>query len=284
MITQNPKVIEMEITKKELPYFVENPNKRNIRARAVEGLASDIRKGIGLKQPIHVNQLKENTYRIIDGNHRFAAIKDVIEKESMDKVKAQFKIYKGLTNEEESELFDILAKTVNQSLNDFLKLHYNEIALCKMIDQNGFPIPVSTYATKYESILLAHLLRAYYNANETMLEIPSKVRLLDWAKKLKREDYENLKEFFVEYKHNFGTPSPQSPYYRAVVVWAMMSIHQINKGMMTKTELWDRLKTKLYDHPLILELARYQNKEFANDQRRRIIERLNKGWRGNQFI
>jgi hypothetical protein len=256
-------------------------NARKIRNVRVQNLTNDILNGIGIKNAVHVNN-KNGLLRIIDGNHRIMACKNLLTENPKTQIKIRLQIYNNLSENEEKELYVILQSATQQTFNDFIQLFQNDIPILVKINQN-FPVDVNIYSRK-EAILTTHLLKAYINAKESSIRIRGKQDLFDLAKKLNEDDYCELKSFFQNYIQCFGKPEQLSPYYKSSTLWLLMSLYFRNKGVMELSAFWQRLKRKLYNSKEILDLTQTNSFEYAAEQRRRILEKLNCGWQGTPFI
>jgi len=149
--------------------------------------------------------------------------------------------------------------------------------------EDYFPINVHFYSKK-ESMIYAHLFRAYVHAHQFNIGQMGKDVILKKLKTYNTEDYSSLKHFFNQYQKIFGKPDSQNQYYKQFVVWVMMSIYYNNIKVIDEKLLWERISKKLYLDKNILEMGRYQSCDFANDTRKNIITKLNKGWKQTKFI
>jgi len=272
---------EIELTQANLNKFELMNNSRKLRPSRVNELTKNIIQGIGLKSALHIN-LKNEKYRIIDGNHRFAACKNVLVDNSNAKIKIKLQIYKNMTENQEAELYDILQRNTAQTLNDFIQIHKEEMVILNMIDES-FPLKVNIYSRK-NAMLFTHLLKSYASRESTTVTIKNKLDLFEIGKSLNSFDYLELKKFFNNYLKYFGKPENLSPYYKMVCIWVIMSIYYRNRNVIPHEDLWNRIVKKIYGSPLILDLAKTNSCEYAAEQRRRLIENLNTGWRKNKFI
>jgi len=128
---------EVESDKFTVDKLVPTEYRRDIRPAMVKSLSGYLNSKEGLKQPLHVNNVKDK-YRVVDGNHRMEAIKSYLKRNKDETLKIKLVIYDNLGTIEERKLFDMLAQTVNQSMNDYFKIHFDEVPLFGMIDDN-FP-------------------------------------------------------------------------------------------------------------------------------------------------
>ena len=137
--------------------FVKPNYCRNIRKSIVEKIMASFAEMRHFDDPIVVNKI-DSTYRIIDGNHRFTAVKDYIEKNPGTSVEVPLSIYENLTELEKKDIFDMLSDVAKQTLNDFIKIHFDEVPIFKRVERQ-FPISVNIYSSQ-EAICFANLFRA----------------------------------------------------------------------------------------------------------------------------
>jgi len=259
---------EIELNQTNIQSFDTIETPRPIRTGNVNRMKKDIETGIGLKNAIHVN-LRKGLYRIVDGNHRIKACKDLLENNPTKIIKVKIQIYENLTNKEEAELYDVLQKSTAQTINDFITIHQKEIPILDLIN-NYFPIQVNINSRK-EAMLFSHLLKAYASKDETTVKIKNKEDLFEVGKNLNEDNYIELKKYFLNYKKYFGNPETLSPYYKAPVVWLIMSLYFRNKLFIETQELWAKLSKKVFGSQLILDLAKTNSCEYAAEQRRSIL-------------
>lgn len=277
-----PKIQEIKLTSDNIDFLVSTDYKRVIRPSAVAKLHGYLRSGEGLKAAIHVNK-DGKFYKVIDGNHRIEAVKRYLSSGKDRSVDLKMMVYTRLNVEEERKLYDLLAKTVTQSVNDYFKIHFDEVEIFRMIDED-FPIGTSIYSNSVK-MSFANLVRIWANKENQNLMALTKEDLLDKAKSFNFKDYSEMCAFFEQYKNIFGQIGGTSTYYKVGPVWLIASIYYRNIGVVIdRGLLWDKFRKKLYGCPDMLDSSRYNSRQFLEDTRRRIVESLNKGWRGTKLV
>lgn len=279
--------IVMSVDKDNLECFKIVNYRREIRKSALTRLTNSLVSDGSFKNPIHVNKVGEY-YRVVDGNHRIEAVRRYLELNGNNEVKLRVAIHEGLSPQQEKTLYDELAKTVSQTLSDYLKIHFDEVPFFQWVDNGmsteSFPVPVSIYSSRL-AISYANLLSLWEARNKNLYGGKlGKEESLDYAKSLTKNDYEGMKAFLKAYTKLFGVPASQNPYYSTHVMWILMSIYFRNCDMIGSEKIFSMLKGKLFNNVLLMNCAKANRSAFTNDIRRLVLEKLNTGWRGNKFI
>lgn len=256
--------------------------RRAIRNSAVSRLVGALQEDMTFQSPIHVNKVGLN-YWVIDGNHRIEALKNYLKRNQKATIEIPLAIHENLDKEREKELFDELAKTVNQTKSDVLKIHFEDIEIFQWID-NSFPIPLSIYSNK-SALSYANLLECWYNRERDTVLHFRKESIVPYAKQLDKKDYTELKDFFRVYLSVFGAPSNSSPYYKRGPLWIVMSIYFRNIDVINTEQFWALVRKKCFNNLILLDAAKNPNRNAIEDNRRLLLERhLNKSWRGNRLV
>jgi hypothetical protein len=134
-------------------YFVENSTIRKIRTSKVDQLYRNILKKEHFDSIFVVNLTKnekgKEVRRLLDGHHRFKAIKKAFlycQKHNIEmKMDIWFAEYKNLTDEEEKDIFNQWNIGTKQTSDDFIRIWFNTVPLGeKMLKE----IPASIYSEK----------------------------------------------------------------------------------------------------------------------------------------
>uniref|UniRef100_A0A6C0ENZ0 ParB/Sulfiredoxin domain-containing protein n=1 Tax=viral metagenome TaxID=1070528 RepID=A0A6C0ENZ0_9ZZZZ len=107
-------------------FISDKKRRRKIRVGVVNNLMSNLKQGSHFDAPFTVN-LKNGKSRIVNGNHRFMAIEQMIEKDKSFSINIWVAQYKDLSLEEERQIFEIWNIGVKQSGSDFLKIYWETI-------------------------------------------------------------------------------------------------------------------------------------------------------------
>jgi hypothetical protein len=275
-----PEIKLIEINNSNIDSFVSSDYKRRVRDTGVSRLHGALIAGDLLKNPLHVVG-RDEKYVIIDGNHRIDAIRRFI-KNGHDGVKVHIAIYKNISESEEKELYDSLAATVTQTLNDFIKIHFDEIPLIKMIEKN-FPIEVNIYSRK-NGILYSWVLRLIMSMYKDAPASFKKHSILETAKVWGVDEYTKLQRFFMIYKKCFGEPEASSPYYKFGTIWITASIFFRNNDAVKENALWELFEKKIVGNRFIIEASKTNNREVLTEYRAHLLQQLNRNWRGTRLV
>lgn len=252
-----------------------------VRPKMVQSINGYLLRDKGLKAPLSVNKVN-GKYRIVDGNHRLEGLKRYLGVAPSRYATVNLAIYENLTVEEEKELFNILAKTVVQSVHDYLKIHFDDIPLLGRLKRD-FPIKVKAYPGK-DSITYARLLLAWLYKDYTLVHSMNKETLVSEAKKLGSPEHADMSTFFRGYSSVFGLPDKISPYYKPGPLWIVMSLFYRNCNLVDTVALWKVIRDKCYNNTFILNVSKIQRYVDWSDARELLLGRLNGSWRGTRLI
>ena len=269
------------VTKSTLVKFKVRDYRRNIRSYMVAQMYSALLEDRTFQSPIHVN-LVNGVFWIIDGNHRIEALMEFLEKQPEEKIEIPLAIHENLSVEEEKTLYDELANTINQNLPDIIKIHFDEVPFFSMVD-NNFPVRTSIYSSK-DALNYPVLLSVFASKDFDTYRGVRKKEILKFMKNINKNDYVDLKDFFMSFKKIFGEPAFISPYYKRSVLWIIMSVYFRNRAVVDIDALWSRIKKKGFNNVLLLDASKQGSAEFTTDSRRLFLEKLNKGWKGTKLV
>jgi hypothetical protein len=273
---------KMVVDESNVGQFIKPNYCRNIRNSIVRKIVSSFAAMRHFDDPVVVNKI-DSTYRIIDGNHRFTAVREYLEKNPGNSVEVPLSIYENLSEPEEKEIFDMLSDVAKQTLNDFIKIHFDEIPIFKRIE-NSFPITVNIYSTQ-EAISFANLFKAWMSRQQTNKFFWSdRQTFLNRAKNIPEREYHDMKDYFNKFLQIYGTPGSSNPYYKKNVLWCIMSIYFANIGVINESTMWEILRKKTIGNIKLIELSRYSSDEMALELRRDLVAAMNRGNRGNKLV
>lgn len=281
-ISSRNKIIKFIIDENTIKQFIFTENRRKIRNGVVEDISYSLNRGQCFDEPIHVN-FREEQYRIVDGNHRMTAVTKYLDNNPQDSIEINLAIYNGLTDEEERRLFDVLSSVAKQTMNDFVKIHFDEVEIFHMINDD-FPIPIKIYATT-ANLSYANLMNVWFCKEGMYWNYQSKRNnFLDDCKRMKRADHHDMVKFFDVLIKYFGKPEMVNPYYKPIPLWIITSLYFRNSGVIDQEELWKRLKEKVFADFKIIEHATSRNREVGMELRKYLVDKMNKGWRHTKFV
>jgi hypothetical protein len=240
-------VQEITISIKNIDEFVLVENKRKLRKCVVQSVKRNLLKGESFDSPIIIN-MKDNKKRILDGQHRITAIREVLNLSNKFKIKVLCLIYKDLSRLEERKIFTKWNSGSKQSSDDLLMIHIQEFPIYEMITKD-FPVKVEVYSEP-GSLKFRLLLGAYLYASKN----PNGGRLamiLSEAPKLDKKDYSRLKEYIEGYiKFISSDLTFKNLYIHNVPFSAIMKCYFTTK--LDKDEFWKKIKSAIKDEKFVM--------------------------------
>jgi len=126
-------------------------DRRKITSAHVNHLLGILKEGTHFDSPFVVNLLTEkNVRKVIDGNHRFEAVKEWIAENEDNSINVVFCTYKDLSVHQEREVYTKWNSGRKQSSDDFIQLYAKTIPMLQAIkDGDNYRIgdvPVKIYS------------------------------------------------------------------------------------------------------------------------------------------
>ncbi len=138
-------------------FSIDEKQRRLIRTTNVKKLMSSLKSGKHFNSPFVVNA-KNDTLKLIDGNHRYEAIKNVIAIIPDFLIDIWFAKYENLTEVEERDIFKIWNIGTRQTADDFLKIYWKTIPKGnKMLKELNASIYNSNARVKIKHIVGNHI-------------------------------------------------------------------------------------------------------------------------------
>jgi len=127
-------------------FLIDQKNRRNIRDGKVKELVAQLQRGEHFSAPFVVNE-RDDRWNLIDGNHRYEAIKTYLASNSASSpaIDVWMAVYRDLDTSQEREVFTLWNKGTTQSATDFLKAHWETVSLGKEMLRK---LPVTIYGDK----------------------------------------------------------------------------------------------------------------------------------------
>lgn len=257
------KFLEMPFKDEKITMFKGNIDRfirpewhRDFKDAHVSSIAGGILAGVHPSESITVNfNSQTRDYRVINGNHRIAAIKKVIDNHPEFKIEMGVKCYKDLSLDEERDLYTLIGTHKPESINDFLKSHCSDSLIFKLI-QKDFPCKVWFYSRSGTPNYLKFdmLVKPYIQRNITSKIIISYNRriLVNQIKQLDQTDYERMRDFVLFFKENFGDPSSDNVYSDPNRLLVLARIYYSeNIGTVTKRNLSKRFQYLVKSKPAL---------------------------------
>lgn len=125
-------------------FYIDASGRRMIRNGQVKAIANHLRSGGHYSSPLVVNKLKK-LMKMVDGNHRYEAIKMVMDEDPTFSINSWVAVYTDLNENQEKEVYREWNVGVKQSATDFLKAHWSTIPMRNRLLKE---LPVSIYGDK----------------------------------------------------------------------------------------------------------------------------------------
>jgi len=215
--------------------------KRQVRSSNVSKLRRLLEAGKHFETPFVCNKVGKK-WRLLDGNHRFEALRQFFDKFPARRVQVAVCYYEDLDADEERNIFTIWNLGTKQTTNDFVKLHWDEIPITKLMKKPSFPWNVSPYPSP--NTIEFKLLTAPYLVKDSQYDYRfhgSAHDFIEAAKLLGKDDLPVLKQFLQEYIELFGQPEKGNIMYRPCNFIATMRIWLNNRTQVTPDKMKKRL-------------------------------------------
>lgn len=205
----------IRLCKDNIDRFIRPEWHRDFRKSHVKRIMGSLYQGIHFSENITVN-FKNKNYRIVNGNHRIAAVKQVIEKFPNFSIQATITSYEKLNLDDERKLYSLINRVKTESMDDYLKSHCHDSKIYKLIKEN-FPINIGFYAATKSTrnyINFGVLMKSYLQRNlTTSIQIGYKrAFLVKEIHKMGEKEYDRMRSFAEFFLDVWGEPSKLNPY------------------------------------------------------------------------
>lgn len=233
MKTLKPKyeMKQIEINKDSINNFIVNLNdRRKIRDGEVKKILNGIENGIHFNSPFVVNE-KNGKFHLVDGNHRFEAIKIVIKKNVDFKINVWVALYKNLIEDEEKEVYKIWNIGTSQTATDFLKQYFRTLPLGEEMLKR---LPVTIYGDDthlpIKPVVGIQVQTKKSNKFNGGYSVSKEQTLIDFSE-ITNEDIETLESFFCFMEKVFGKYYKHSQFYQTTPFSAFYRIWFDNRDL-----------------------------------------------------
>lgn len=267
---------DLPVTFGNLNRFELFDDRRHIRSTQVESLMIALRAGKHFDTVLIVNK-KNGNYRIIDGNHRYEALKQYLSDNRNVKIVVRMAVYSNLTAAEERDVYTRWSLGIKQTIDDLLNLRKSEIPVYNILVKKGFPL--STYKSVSSSNvslgLVIKMLYASYNA-ESVFTARGVTRnnIISIAKEYKEKHADMIIEFFDIFREAMGGYR-DNKFLRYVFCVPAFNIYILNQPM-GRDELVERFEKCLTDTE-IREKLHEHSREAVCQMRERIFQMGDRG-------
>lgn len=252
----------INIGKAELADFEMLTNRRDIRQGVVNKLCKLLMQGTHFETPLMCNKV-QGKYRLVDGNHRYEAIKKFLNVYTQRKVEIGILYYDNLNIDEEKKMFTTWNLGTKQSTNDFIKQYWDDIPITKYLNvKAGFPCKVAytwLLGMEFKQMLYAYL--GWKNKTKSLSIRGSTMEFIESCQRLDKPDVTIMKAMMTELIQIYGDPTRSNPAYRQVPFLAIARIWLDNHRRFAPEKL-QKLLGQLKGSPI---LSVYE-KESANQK------------------
>lgn len=253
-IKKNFEVKEIKIDKRNINKFIEPEWHRRHRSSQISKIRAGLEHGIHWGETITVNNVN-NINRLINGNHRISAFKDYIIRNPEGSIITTLHIYKNLTSKEEKEIYSIIAQSIKETTDDYLKARKDSISLFKLMDERGFPFNLVLYSVTdktINSMRFTDFLKGYIYRTSTSLSRGGKEAFLSDCQRLMEIDYYKLKDAAKIFIESFGEPGKLNVYSKSTFLAGFMKVYY------TEVELKEGIGKELLLTKIKKYLPRYK--------------------------
>lgn len=280
-IDRNFEEIEFYVDKQNVSQFCMLEERRMLRDSHISTIHGSLIEGKNPLGTLIVNKIEDKFY-LIDGNHRIEAVKRFLSRESKSsevKIKCTLRIYHNLNHAEMLEVYDNETMRINQTYEDKLQLHIDEITFYKLLRDN-FPCNVSIYPVK-NSLRLRTILNAMFASNNSSVGsyLPFKLNrknLVDFAKSLLYDDYVFFKDFVNFFIEVYGEISQDNIFSRSQYFMPLYDIYKKNLEIISSDhdQAIARFQRILGKSDLLI-YNKIASRESAIILRKRMLEYMN---------
>jgi hypothetical protein len=233
------------VDKDSINKFKLHPRARVVRVDQISRLEAVVRRMEPFEDPIIVNLDTSNgTITIIDGQHRWIAIRNVLADNPHLKVYLHAIQYLNLDLVQMNEVYKVHARIIKQTLNDRLEMEQDNNPVLKSILSGNFPVPIST--NHKDTYNLSRCLGAYFNRylepeRRTRTSIDS---FMYGVGMLTPNDKNRLAEFLTIHQELFGKPGKENRFCDRGSIETLFKIYfyNVDKVGFDSDDVKNRLK------------------------------------------
>lgn len=212
-------------------------NRRKISTGTVKNICDQLKNGVHFESPIVVNKI-DGEYRIVDGNHRYEAIKKFLKENLTSSVRVRLALYENLTIDDEKEIYTRWNKGRKQSTNDVVQQYEEDIAVFKHLTDTE---PVIDVYGANGNLSFFRAIGAYLAAQDDVFRggyIGSAFEFVDEAMKLKKKDADVIRAFLIDFGSVFGpNGSGKNSWYKTTPFTAVFKIWFDNRELVNPEKM-----------------------------------------------
>jgi hypothetical protein len=203
IIIENPlkikyKFMEFRVNNETINEFQTMERSRILRNAKVQQLKSMIVNGDHFDSPIIINDISTKK-RIIDGQHRINAIREIIKQNPDFVITLLLVVYQNLDKDEEKEIFTRWNSGTRQTGEDIIQIYSDEMPIYDILREKGL---VSIY-NEPGKIKFRNIVQPYIQAIDRVPDRQLKPReFVDKTKHLTKADADKIEKFILELSEN----------------------------------------------------------------------------------
>ena len=258
--------------------FVLLANRREINDKVVKDIYYQLEAGKHFESPIVVSY-KRGQNRLLDGNHRYEAIRAYLAEHPEDSIQVTMQVYQGLTDADEKEKYTIWNKGRKQSTKDHIKQFEVEIPAFSQM-QASFPWPIDIYGR--EGVPFYKLAGAYLAARETRFSggfLGNAKAFIDVAKTFTDEDIETMSAFATVMIGAFGSDLKGNKWFRSTPLTSLFRIYLDNRTKIPGPKMSQIFRLKLEHETNALAMGGSSGMSACKYVWQKYVEILNEGAR-----
>lgn len=207
------KQVNFKIDKNTIVDFEMMAQARRLRRAQVHAIKTRLLNAEHFDSPIIISQYNGKK-RIIDGQHRITAIREIIQECPEFRVSVLLIMYEDLTLEQEKEIFTRWNSGSRQTAEDIITMYADDMPVFKPLIESG---KVSVYGEegkiKYKQAVTPYILSRVKRSEN--LDIMGIADFITYAKKLESEDADSISGFIDNFEENTGKIGPHNRWMRA---------------------------------------------------------------------
>ena len=220
---------KLTISKKTIDnFYMDVKERRRIRWTNVENLKRKLKAREHFSAPFVLNR-KNGKNKVLDGNHRFEAIKDIMDKNPNFSIDVWCACYDNLSATEEREVFTLWNIGTKQTHEDFLKIHIEHLPIAKKaIDEIPCSIYTSPSKPKFKTIVGAYLQMQTGAKRVSAYRSNVKKFICDIQENLDSDVIKHCRAFMLDLEQVFGKYDKSNPFYTTGPITVLFRIWHDN--------------------------------------------------------
>ena len=223
-------------------FYINEEERRQIKTGKVKSLISSLKKGDHFESDIVINKMN-GSLRVIDGNHRIEAIRDILESNPKFRIEVWLAKYENLSEVQESkvrtekirererEIYSTWNKGTPETTTDYIQQYFKTIPYGEQILRQ---LPVAVYKTDKKMSLKMfvgnHIDAKLQRSFAGMWGVGGE-KSVESLREITPEDITMLKAFYSDMVEIFGEYYDRHPFYRTSAISSFYRIWYDNKSI-----------------------------------------------------